>query len=116
MAENVPGESTNVATPSGNVVIINHGNNQFGYYAHLKPFSVTVKPGAQVKAGDVLGEVGNSGDSSEPHLHFHVMNNPDPSQGDGIPLVFDKWKAQSYSRSPVAREMGIVPRGEFVQP
>jgi murein DD-endopeptidase MepM/ murein hydrolase activator NlpD len=116
MAENVPGESTNTANPGGNVVVINHGNNQFGYYAHLKPFSVTVKPGAQVRAGDVLGEVGNSGDSREPHLHFHVMNNADPAAGDGVPVVFENWKAQSYGRFPEARQMGILPRGEFVQP
>jgi murein DD-endopeptidase MepM/ murein hydrolase activator NlpD len=116
MAENIPAESTNVATPGGNMVIIDHGNNQFGYYAHLKPFSVTVKPGARVRAGDPLGEVGNSGDSREPHLHFHVMNNADPAQGDGVPVVFSSWKALSYSRAPDARQEGVLPRGEFVQP
>jgi murein DD-endopeptidase MepM/ murein hydrolase activator NlpD len=116
VAENSPGESTNLTTPSGNVVIIDHGNNQFGYYAHLKPFTVSVKAGARVRAGDALGEVGNSGDSSEPHLHFHVMNNADPEQADGIPLLFETWKAQSYSRFPVVRQSGILPRGEFVQP
>jgi len=116
MAENVPGETTNVETPSGNVVIIDHGNNQFGYYAHLKPFTISVKTGAHVQAGDVLGEVGNSGDSPEPHLHFHVMNNADPAMADGLPVVFENWKAQSYSRFPVARQLGIIPRGEFVQP
>jgi hypothetical protein len=116
MAENAPGETTNVATPSGNVVIIDHGNNQFGYYAHLKPFTVTVKPGARVKVGEIIGEVGNSGDSLEPHLHFHVMNNADPAQADGVPTVFENWKSQSYSRAPVARQSGILPRGEFVQP
>jgi len=116
MAENVPGETTNVATPGGNVVVIDHGNNQFGYYAHLKPFTVAVKAGAQVKTGDVLGEVGNSGDSPEPHLHFHVMTNADPTQADGIPVVFDSWKAESYSRFPIARQQGVLPRGEFVQP
>jgi hypothetical protein len=116
MAENTPGETTNVATPSGNVVIIDHGNGQFGYYAHLKPFTVTVKTGAKVKAGEILGEVGNSGDSMEPHLHFHVMSNADLTQGDGIPVVFENWKAQSYSRFPVTRQLGILPRGEFVQP
>jgi murein DD-endopeptidase MepM/ murein hydrolase activator NlpD len=116
MAENVPGETTNVNTPSGNVVIIDHGNNQFGYYAHLKPFTVAVKPGAKVKAGDVLGEVGNSGDSPEPHLHFHIMTAADPAQGDGIPVVFESWKAQAYGRFPATRQFGILPRGEFVQP
>jgi len=116
MAENTPGETTNVTNPGGNVVIVDHGNNHFGFYAHLKPFSVAVKPGGRVRAGDVLGEVGNSGDSSEPHLHFHVMNNADLSQADGVPVVFENWKAQSYSRFPVARQLGILPRGEFVQP
>jgi len=116
MAENTPGETTNIEAPGGNVVIIDHGNNQFGYYAHLKPFTLTVKAGARVKAGDVLGEVGNSGDSAEPHLHFHVMNNADPAMADGVPIVFDNWKAQSYSRFPVARQLAILPRGEFVQP
>jgi murein DD-endopeptidase MepM/ murein hydrolase activator NlpD len=116
MAENVPGETTNVTTPSGNVVIVDHGNNQFGYYGHLKPFTVAVKVGSHVRAGEVLGEVGNSGDSTEPHLHFHVMNNADPNQADGVPVVFDSWKAQSYSRFPVMRQQGILPRGEFVQP
>ncbi len=93
-AENVPGETTNLTTPSGNVVIIDHGNNQFGYYAHLKPFTVTVKVGARVRPGDVLGEAGNSGDSPEPHLHFHVMNNADIEKADG--------KAQK-GRKPGAR-------------
>lgn len=116
IAENVPGETTNLTTPSGNVVIIDHGNNQFGYYAHLKPFTVTVKQGAHVKAGDILGEVGNSGDSPEPHLHFHIMNNADAAQGDGIPVVFENWKSQAYGRFPAARQLGVLPRGEFVQP
>jgi murein DD-endopeptidase MepM/ murein hydrolase activator NlpD len=116
VAENVPGESTNLTTPSGNVVIIDHGNNQFGYYAHLKPFTVAVKPGAHVKTGDVLGEVGNSGDSPEPQLHFHVMNNADAAQGDGIPVVFENWKTLAYGRFPAARQLGVIPRGEFIQP
>jgi len=116
MAENVPGETTNVDSPGGNVVVIDHGNNQFGYYAHLRPFTVSVKPGARVRAGDVLGEVGNSGDSSEPHLHFHVMDNADASLAVGIPAVFENWKGQSYSRAPVTRQLGMIPRGEFVQP
>jgi murein DD-endopeptidase MepM/ murein hydrolase activator NlpD len=114
--ENTPGETVNSAVPGGNVVIIDHGNGQYGYYAHLKPSTVTVKVGARVKAGDPIGEVGNSGDSTEPHLHFHVMNKPDPADADGIPVGFENWKSQSYSHLPSTRELGILPRGEFVQP
>lgn len=116
MAENVPGETTNTQTPSGNVVIVDHGNNQFGYYAHLKPFTIQVKAGARVRAGEALGDAGNSGDSTEPHLHFHVMNNADPAEADGVPVVFENWKAQSYGRFPATRQQGVLPRGEFVQP
>jgi Peptidase family M23 len=114
--ENTPGETVNTAIPGGNVVIIDHGNGQYGYYAHLKPSSSAVKVGAHVKAGDPIGEVGNSGDSTEPHLHFHVMNKPDPAEADGIPASFENWIAQAYSRLPSARQLGILPRGEFVQP
>jgi hypothetical protein len=115
ITDNDPGDP-NLNTPGGNVVVIDHGNNQFGYYAHLKARSISVKVGNRLKAGDPLGEVGNSGDSPEPHLHFHVMSAADPGQGNGIPLVFENWKAQSYSRTPVQRRQGIIPKGEFVQP
>ena len=116
IVENVPGQSTNMNTPTGNVVIIDHGNGQYGYYAHLKPNSINLRVGSSVKAGDPIAEVGNSGDSYEPHLHFHVMNHPDPQQAEGIPLVFENWKAQSYSRVPILRQQGILPKGEFVSP
>jgi len=115
VVENDPGR-TNLNTPGGNVVVIDHGDNQFGYYAHLRPNSITLRVGAKVKAGDAIAEVGNSGESTEPGLHFHVMNNPDPSLGDGIPAVFAKWKAQSFSAFPADREQGLLPKGEFVQP
>ncbi|HYR87558.1 MAG TPA: M23 family metallopeptidase [Terriglobia bacterium] len=115
IVENVPGEP-NTTTPGGNLVIINHGDNQYGYYGHLKPGSIKVRPGSSVRTGDPIGDVGNSGDSLEPNLHFHVMNNQDPTQADGTPVIFENWKAQSYSRSPVVRSQGIIPRGEFVQP
>jgi len=113
--ENDPGR-TNLNTPGGNVVVIDHGDNQFGYYAHLRPNSTTLTTGMKVKAGDPIGEVGNSGESFEPGLHFHVMNRPDSNIGDGIPVVFDHWKAQSFSAFPTDREQGLLPRGEFVQP
>jgi len=115
IVENDPGR-TNVNTPGGNVVVIDHGENQFGYYAHLRPNSITLKVGTKVKAGDPIGEVGNSGESTEPNLHIHVMTNPDPNMADGIPMLFSKWKSGSYSAFPVEHESGLLPKGEFVQP
>jgi murein DD-endopeptidase MepM/ murein hydrolase activator NlpD len=115
VAENVPGE-TNTAVPNGNVVIIDHGGNQYGHYGHLRPNSINVRAGDRVRGGDPIGEAGNSGDSLEPHLHVHVMNNADPAQAEGVPLTFDSWKGQSFSRSPLPGRSGIPPRGEFIQP
>ncbi len=115
ITDNDPGDP-NLGTPGGNVVVIDHGDNHFSYYAHLRAKSVSLKIGARVRTGDAIGEVGNSGDSAEPHLHFHIMNGADPTQADGVPVVFENWKAQSYSRAPIERQQGVIPKGEFVQP
>lgn len=56
-------------------------------YAHLKPGSVRVKVGDKVRAGDVIGLLGNSGTSLAPHLHFHIMNGPNAITSDGYPYV-----------------------------
>jgi murein DD-endopeptidase MepM/ murein hydrolase activator NlpD len=73
---------------TGNYVMIDHGKNEYSLYAHLQPGSVRVHAGAQVKAGDVIGKLGSSGNSTEPHLHFHVCDKPDPLMCAGIPVNF----------------------------
>jgi murein DD-endopeptidase MepM/ murein hydrolase activator NlpD len=61
----------------GNYVILKCGD-VYPLFAHLKRGSVCVHPGDIVRSGDPLGKVGNSGSSLQPHLHFQVMNTPDP--------------------------------------
>jgi murein DD-endopeptidase MepM/ murein hydrolase activator NlpD len=73
---------------TGNYVMIDHGKNEYSLYAHLQPGSVRVHVGDEVKAGDVIGKVGSSGNSTEPHLHFHVCDKPDPLMCAGIPVNF----------------------------
>src|SRR4030095_15382691 len=73
---------------TGNYVMIDHGKNEYSLYAHLRPGSVRVEVGAQVKAGDVIGKLGSSGNSTEPHLHFHVCDKSDPLMCAGIPVNF----------------------------
>jgi murein DD-endopeptidase MepM/ murein hydrolase activator NlpD len=73
---------------TGNYVMIDHGKNEYSLYAHLKPGSVRVHVGDQVKAGDMIGKLGSSGNSTEPHLHFHVCDKPDPLMCAGIPVNF----------------------------
>ncbi|WP_144027292.1 peptidoglycan DD-metalloendopeptidase family protein [Paenibacillus selenitireducens] len=81
--DNEPVGVMNKKAPAGNVVVINHGG-EYSYLAHLKKGSVTVKPGEKVRAGDVIGQLGNSGNSSEPHLHFQVSNGADLFQSQAI--------------------------------
>jgi len=74
----------------GNQVIIDHGNGEFSFYGHLQPDSVSVKLGDPVERGARIGAVGSSGNSTEPHLHFHVCNSADPLMCAGIPVQWDR--------------------------
>ena len=72
---------------AGNYVMIDHGKNEYSLYAHLQP-GVRVHVGDQVKAGDVIGKLGSSGNSTEPHLHFQICDKPNPLMCAGIPVNF----------------------------
>ena len=73
----------------GNYVIIDHGNGIWSFLAHMKKGSIQVKEGEEVKVSDKLGELGNSGFSSGPHLHFHFMNGPDVLTASPLPIELD---------------------------
>lgn len=72
----------------GNYVMIEHAPSEFGLYAHLAPGSLTVQKGDVVAAGQVIGQCGHTGHSTEPHLHFHLQDSPDPYHGRGLPVRF----------------------------
>ena len=72
----------------GNSVTLDLGDGVYAVFAHLRRGSVRVREGDRVSAGDVLGEVGNSGNTSEPHLHFHLMDRPRPMSAAGVPFAF----------------------------
>ncbi len=76
------------AAIAGNYVMIDHGKSEYSLYAHLQPGSVRVHIGDNVKAGEVIGKLGSSGNSTWPHLHFHVCDKPDPLMCAGIPVNF----------------------------
>jgi murein DD-endopeptidase MepM/ murein hydrolase activator NlpD len=71
----------------GNHVILDLGDGRFALYAHLKPRSVRVRTGERVSRGQILGLVGTSGNSSEPHLHFHVTDGPSALASNGVPYL-----------------------------
>lgn len=76
----------------GNHIILQIGPGHYALYAHLKPGSIRVKPGDRVRAGQVLGQVGNSGNTSEPHLHFHLMDGPSTLASNGLPYVLKSFE------------------------
>jgi len=87
--DNVPG-SMNPYSALGNAVFIQHGEYEISVLAHLKFGSIKVKVGDVVKTGQMIGLCGNSGNSSEPHLHYHLQNTPIIQDGTGIKCYFQK--------------------------
>jgi murein DD-endopeptidase MepM/ murein hydrolase activator NlpD len=87
--DNVPG-SMNPYSGLGNAVFIRHREHEVSVLAHLKLGSIKVKVGDKVKRGQVIGLCGNSGNSSEPHLHYHLQNTPVIQDGTGIKCFFEK--------------------------
>jgi murein DD-endopeptidase len=88
--ENVPGINSRAVpitleTVGGNHVILDIGGGRYAFYAHLQPGSLRVKLGDKVRRGQVVGLVGNSGNSTEPHLHFHIENGNSPLGAEGLP-------------------------------
>ena len=87
--DNIPGKLNPIYLP-GNSVIIKTENNEFLFFAHFIKDSIVVSEGQAVKQGDLLGLCGNSGNSSEPHLHFHIQNVEDMNEATGAKAYFEK--------------------------
>jgi hypothetical protein len=87
--DNVPG-SMNPYSGLGNAVFIQHSQYEISVLAHLKRGSVEVQVGDRVKRGQLIGRCGNSGNSSEPHLHYHLQNTPIIQDGTGIKCYYQK--------------------------
>jgi murein DD-endopeptidase MepM/ murein hydrolase activator NlpD len=84
---------------AGNYVLIAHEGGEHTLYAHMRRGSVRVRVGQRVAAGAQIGEAGSSGNSTEPHLHFQVIDGPDLNSARGLPVEFeglrDDWFAMS---------------------
>jgi murein DD-endopeptidase len=73
---------------AGNHVALDLGDGRFAIYEHLQPGSIRVSAGDRVRRGQVLASLGFTGDSTGPHLHFHVADDPSPLTGEGLPYEF----------------------------
>ncbi|WP_136089854.1 M23 family metallopeptidase [Auritidibacter ignavus] len=72
----------------GNRVVVQHDDGTFAAYAHLRRDSVVVVPGQRVRAGEQLAEVGNTGNTTEPHLHVQLMDRGSVDAAAGLPFVW----------------------------
>jgi hypothetical protein len=95
LPEQTPGKFPTDISPDaadGNAVILDLGNHRYCMYAHMQPGSIRVHARDKVHRGQVLGLVGNSGNSIAPHLHFQVMDSPSSLASNGLPYEIDNFQ------------------------
>jgi murein DD-endopeptidase len=127
--QNTPGAKSlavpiTLETVGGNHVIMEIGNGLFAFYAHMQPGSLRVKVGDKVRRGQVLGLLGNTGNSSEPHLHFQICSANSELGSEGLPYAFASFEVQGkagedklslFPGGPVKHEMEIPTEDEIVR-
>lgn len=105
------------AALAGNHVVVElAGGGRFVVLAHLLRSSVRVRPGDRVRVGQHLGDCGNSGNSTQPHLHLQVMDGLDPFKAHGVPMVFRSFRAWTRpDRPPRVVTEGLPQEREIVE-
>lgn len=93
-----PAKGINTDNIGGNMLVIQIADGVYSFYAHMQRGSLKVKLGDHVKAGDVIGLLGNTGNSTAPHLHFHLMDGPSPLNANGLPFVFPKFTTRGVMK------------------
>ena len=126
LPEQVPGKNPTglpLDQYGGNHVVQDIGDGNYAFYAHLKPGSITVKPGDELTSGQAIAELGNSGNTDAPHLHFHVMDGQDPLMANGLPFVIKSFGLEQrmasrdgldtlFTGKPAALQSGFAAREE----
>lgn len=106
-------------TVSGNWLALDLGDGRYAHYAHFIPGSIRVRAGQRVRRGEILGRLGNSGNSVGPHLHFHVGDAPTLNGGEGQPYVFSRYLLEGYGKpdavqGPSERERTVPLEGAIL--
>ena len=123
--DNTPGEGSRavpmrVATVLGNYVLLDLGPasdaaHRYALYGHVKPGTLRVRVGDMVSPGQVLGAIGNSGNSDGPHLHFHVTEAVDsaaaPLRSEGVPFVLKAFTVVAHDPERVAQHAPLTALG-----
>jgi murein DD-endopeptidase MepM/ murein hydrolase activator NlpD len=101
---------------AGNLVIIDHGNGEYTLTSHMRDGTITVKVGDQVKAGQYIGQAGNSGVSMVPHIHINMMDRAQWLEARGIPSLFSDFERVQFNGSTEAIESGNPMTAWYVRP
>jgi hypothetical protein len=102
---------------AGNHIIIERDGGGYVVLAHLLAGSIRVEDGERVAVGHEVGRCGNSGNSTQPHVHVQVMDSPDPFAARGVPIAFRDYQVWPRAGgAPVAVGLGIPGEGEVVEP
>jgi hypothetical protein len=96
----------------GNYITIKHNENEYSTIAHIKPNSITVKKGQKVTQGQIIARCGNSGNTSEPHVHFQVSNGKSFFTSAGLPIRF---KNVIVTKNGESHPAEYISKGQFVQ-
>ncbi len=108
-----PGAMDGGTLPTGNHIIMEVAPHQYLFLCHLQPHSILVKKGDTVTEGQKLALAGNSGNTSEPHLHMHVQDNKNFDLGEGIPLLFAHYESNGKYVEKGIPNGGISDDGKF---
>jgi len=103
--EQTPGQyptDISLGAADGNSVILDLGQGHYALYAHMQPGSIKVHPNEKVKRGQVLGLVGNTGNSVAPHLHFQLMDGPSSLASNGLPYEIDGFRVTGKTSGTAA--------------
>jgi murein DD-endopeptidase len=76
---------------TGNYIALDIGNGNIAFYEHLRPGSIRVRPGQQVKKGEIIAALGFTGQTTGPHLHFHVADRNSPLGAEGVAFGFEQF-------------------------
>jgi murein DD-endopeptidase MepM/ murein hydrolase activator NlpD len=102
---------------AGNHLVVSTAKGPHVALVHLKAGSIRVSPGQEVVEGQHLADCGNSGNSTEPHVHMQAMDRADPTSAQGIPMVFHRFREwRRGATGPVDRDSGMPHEGSIVQP
>ena len=110
--DNVPGEMNRMFVP-GNLVIIKHAEGEYSLFAHFKQNSIRIKVGDKITKGQTIGLCGNSGNSSEAHLHYQFQNTPFFADEASMKVFFEKLNVKREGKSELKIDYSPV-KGDFV--